>query len=323
MRRLPSLRHLAHKTAWLAWALLSANTGAQTVTAEQCRQQHPYDRVAQIACARRAHAAASSEVQPLAPPLADTQIIFDFFDRRFPGFNGGKEHLGVDFAAAAGAGVTAICDGTVRFNNSSQADVVSAVVMVEHDCPPPLGTVYGYYGHVQSVLLPGENIAAGGHIGTVRDWAGNTHLHLGLSTRLHEENWGVVPRGATLQTLAAQGWLNPLDYFSRTPPKRATRNAARPAAKRAPAARGVVPKAGKPNNRAALHAQPLGFTALGANRQKNRTDLPFLLLHKRNRLHQTRNLRHLVTQVGAKCLTRLVVGLQADLHQLLACLRVV
>ena len=247
MWRIPLLRHLAYAAIGLAWALLptSAPLAAQ-LTAEQCRQQHANDRAAQLACARRATAESTDgQAATLLAPLANTQILFDFFDRRFPGFNGGREHLGVDFAATPGATVTAICDGTVVFNNSNQVDLVSAVVMVEHECPQPLGTVYGYYGHVHSELLHGETVTAGGNIGTVRDWGGNTHLHLGLSTRLHEENWGLVPRGATLESLMAQGWLNPLDYFSKVPLRRATRSATPPAPKRAGSPRGVAPKASK------------------------------------------------------------------------------
>lgn len=231
--------------------LASAIATAQTTTAEQCRQQYANDRVGQLICARQAFDRPSVEAQapsrpvsPLVSPLAHMSIIFGFYDRRFPGFNGEKEHLGVDFAAAAGTVVAAVCDGTVISNNAVQADVVSSVVMLEHECPSPLGRVFGYYGHVYSELLPGDTVAAGSSIGTVRDWGSNSHLHLGLSTRLHEEAWGVVPRGATLQALEAQGWLNPLNYFAdiaKGQYRGATRNAARPVVRRAPA-RAIPPK---------------------------------------------------------------------------------
>jgi murein DD-endopeptidase MepM/ murein hydrolase activator NlpD len=176
----------------------------------------------------------------LTAPLPNLQLIFGFFDRRFPGFNGGREHLGVDFAASAGTPVSAVCDGTVITNNTREADIVTAVVIVEHDCPQPPGAVYGYYGHVHSGLLIGEAITAGSTIGTVRDWGGNSHLHLGLSTRLMEENWGVVPRGATLQTLTAEGWLNPLDYFLQVTPRKALPYKSRPPT---PRMRGKKPSA--------------------------------------------------------------------------------
>lgn len=155
------------------------------------------------------------------------QLLFGFFDRRFPGFNGGKEHLGVDFAAAAGTPVAVVCDGTVIANNTREADIVAAVVIIEHECPLPLGTVYAYYGHVHSALLPGESVAAGDTVGTIRDWGANSHLHLGLSTQPHEGNWGVVARGATLPALVAEGWLNPLDYFAKVAPQQAVGSTAR------------------------------------------------------------------------------------------------
>jgi murein DD-endopeptidase MepM/ murein hydrolase activator NlpD len=167
------------------------------------------------------------------------QTIFGFFDRRFPGYNNGLEHLGVDFSAAAGTAVTAICDGTVVFNNTSQSTIGSAVVMVEHDCPQPLGMVYGYYGHVQSILLTGESVAAGSNIGYIRDWGGNSHLHLGLSTRLYEADWGVV-RGTTLQELEAQGWLNPLNFFA-IAPRPAPIIVVQPVARPQPPVRTIVP----------------------------------------------------------------------------------
>ncbi len=177
---------------WLALflsLLTGITTHAQPSTAEQCRRQYANHHAAQLQCARRANTAPAPNAPLLTSPLANTQLIFGFFDRRFPGFNGGKEHLGVDLSAPPGAPVVALCDGTVTANNTRQADIVGAVLIIEHDCPQPLGTVYAYYGHVQSDLLPGDPIAAGGALGNVRDWGGNSHLHLGLSTRLIEENW--------------------------------------------------------------------------------------------------------------------------------------
>lgn len=226
--------------------VLCCAAAAAKTTAEQCRRQHPNDPGMQLTCARKAHAAAAQETQqppPLVSPLANLQLIFGFYDRRFTAFNNGLEHLGVDFTAAAGAAVAAICDGTVVSNNTGYTDTVSAVLTVEHECPPTLGRVYAYYGHVQSELLPGMAVSAGGSIGTVREWPGNAHLHLGLSTRLQEEFWGVVPRGATLQELEAQGWLNPLDFLAGVQPRPATNGVARPPAARA---RASAPKARGP-----------------------------------------------------------------------------
>jgi murein DD-endopeptidase MepM/ murein hydrolase activator NlpD len=252
-------RAAAHGLAGLI-ALASAVVAAQTTTAEHCRRQYPNERAAQLTCARKAHAPATPAAQqaqpaqqppPLVSPLANAQLVFGFFDRRFPGFNNGLEHLGVDFTAAAGTAVGAVCDGTVVSNNTSQADTVSAVIVVEHECPQPLGRIYGYYGHVQSVLLSGESVSAGGSIGTVREWPGNAHLHLGLSTRLQEDNWGVAPRSATLPELEAQGWLNPLDFLAGIPPRPAANSVARP-----PPARVHIPKVRGPAAKSMVKRKP-------------------------------------------------------------------
>jgi murein DD-endopeptidase MepM/ murein hydrolase activator NlpD len=148
------------------------------------------------------------------PPMRYLQVIFGFFDRRFVGFNGGLEHAGVDFAAAAGTPVFAICDGTAALTRTDRPEIIHAVLVVEHQCPEPLGKVYGYYGHIHSSLTEGDKVNAGDAIGTVRDWQANSHLHFGLSRNLMEENWGVHPRGATLQGLLGMGWLDPLQYFA-------------------------------------------------------------------------------------------------------------
>ena len=216
--------------AMLCGCSIAAN--AQTV-ADYCKQQHVNDSVAQLLCVREfsgthseppkeAPRAAPQQPPMLVSPLSNLQIIFGFYDRRFPGFNNGKEHLGVDFSAAAGTTVYAVCDGVVVSNNTDYADIVSAVVAVEHECDQPLGKVYGYYGHVLSPLLANEAVSAGSIIGVVRNWSWNSHLHFGMSTQLLMESWGVVPRGPSLGSLEEQGWLNPLSYFA------ATATAARP-----------------------------------------------------------------------------------------------
>ncbi len=192
---------------------------AELTAAERCTQQYADDPVAQLLCVRRSTGAPQgAETQPslpppvLTPPLTNMQVIFNFYDRRFPGFNGGREHLGVDLSATPGTTVYAVCDGVVVSTNAGFADLVSAVVVVEHECDEPLGKVYAYYGHVNSVLLQSESVTAGGVIGTVRDWGWNSHLHYGLSMQLME-NWGLVPSGPSLQSLQEQGWLNPMNYF--------------------------------------------------------------------------------------------------------------
>ena len=82
--------------------LAKANT-----TAEQCRAQFPTNRTAQLQCVRRTHAPAKSTPKVpvtavLSAPLSQQHVIFGLYDRRFPGFNNGKEHLGVDLVAQIG-----------------------------------------------------------------------------------------------------------------------------------------------------------------------------------------------------------------------------
>ena len=247
-----AIRVFAYFVPGLLFSL--AATAADTLTvAEYCKQRHANDQVAQLLCVRETmNTQRSAPAEPLflVAPLTSLQVIFGFYDRRFPGFNNGKEHLGVDFAAAAGTTAYSVCDGVVMSNNTDYADIVSAVVIVEHECDQPLGKVYGYYGHVHSTLLQNEAVTAGGVIGTVRDWTWNSHLHFGMSTQWLGENWGVVPRGPALAALEEQGWLNPMSYFASAGARAASTRSkpmqSKPAFVRRPAARGVRSKANAP-----------------------------------------------------------------------------
>lgn len=177
------------------------------------------DDAAQRFCVPRAsESTRDTSAERLIPPLSHLQVIFGYFDRRFPNFNGWQEHAGVDFAASAGSPVFAICEGNVALTRTERPEIMQAFMAVAHQCPEPLGRVYGYYGHIHSNLVEGDVVSAGSVLGTVRDWQGNTHLHFGLSRRLTEENWGVHPRGATLQGLQDLGWLDPLQHFDAVVP---------------------------------------------------------------------------------------------------------
>ena len=200
-------------------ALAGTAVAAQGATADECQQHFANDVAAQQLCLSRVLEAPSGDTPPASPvvaPLTHLQVMFGFYDRRFPGFNGGQEHTGVDYAAAAGAVVRAICDGTVVSTTTSRADIVSAVLVVAHRCAQPLGTVYGYYGHIHSALVEGDAVTAGAAIGTVREWPGNSHLHLALCRQPAEENWGTYPKATTLLGIVGQGWLNPMNYFTAT-----------------------------------------------------------------------------------------------------------
>lgn len=191
-------------------------------TIGDCKRHFAQDLARQQLCLRHAINAPATPL-PTAPqnqssamvdPLRQLQLIFGFYDPRFASYNGGQEHLGLDLSAAAGTPVYAICSGRVAANKTDRPDIVAAVLVVEHDCPQPLGRVYAYYGHIRSELQHGDGVAAGDTIGAVREWPGNGHLHLGLNRQFVDENWGFVAKGASLQALREQGWLDPLNYFA-------------------------------------------------------------------------------------------------------------
>lgn len=244
--------------AWCAPALacaflcatgsLPALAAEQAITVEQCVRHFANDPATRALCVAEAAQAPAPPSEPQLPvpglvaPLTNLIVIFGFFDRRFTLYNGGLEHLGVDFAAAPGTGVHAICDGRVVLSRTDHAQVVSSVLVIEHQCPEPLGQVYAYYGHVHSPLAEGEAVSAGAGIGTVRDWQHNSHLHFGLSTQLLDEHWGTHPRGVTLQRLAEQGWLNPLNYFIAARNGELKRVAPKPAVHRQHRARNITSK---------------------------------------------------------------------------------
>jgi murein DD-endopeptidase MepM/ murein hydrolase activator NlpD len=221
---------LGFATAWLTMHARAAATDEPWV--EQCQRQYASYPSLRQQCIIRAQAWQSTSTRVRRPdaaagvmgaPLARTQVLFGLYDRRFPGFNGGKEHLGVDLSAAPGDTVRAICDGTVVYNNTAQADIVTSLLIIEHECPPPLGVVFAYYGHTTSEQVEGESVEAGTVIGVIRDWGGNSHLHLGLNRYRIEDQWGVLPRGPSLRDIEALGWLDPLRYLTpeSTSPRRA------------------------------------------------------------------------------------------------------
>ena len=95
---------------------------------------------------------------------------------------------------------------------------MASILIIEHDCPQPLGLVYGYYGHVLSDRVEGQSVEAGDIIGTIKDWGGNSHLHFGMNRDLIEDNWGLMPPGTSLREIQSLGWLDPLPYLTPSPP---------------------------------------------------------------------------------------------------------
>ncbi len=150
----------------------------------------------------------------LVSPLDGLDLAYGFYDRKYPDKNNDwKEHTGVDLRAKAGTTVYAICDGTVSTNTTGRDDIMSAFLIVKHNCPSPLGAVYGYYGHISSSFQVGASVTSGKSLGTVRTWPNNSHLHFGLNTKLLSTRWGIDPKGTTLATMTSEGWLNPMNYL--------------------------------------------------------------------------------------------------------------
>lgn len=103
---------------------------------------------------------------------------------------GSGTHLGVDLMASGGTAVLAMCDGTVKHNNTADATIWNSKVIVEHNCGGPFQKIYGYYGHVSSDFAVDTTILSGTEIGTLKDDGENSHLHMGVGYFYQESNWG-------------------------------------------------------------------------------------------------------------------------------------
>lgn len=99
-----------------------------------------------------------------------------------------NRHLGVDLGIRSGSNVVSMCDGTVRHNNTQFADIWNSKVILEHNCNGRV--LFGIYGHISSSLAVGATVTAGTIIGQVKDWGGNSHLHMGISIYYRDAYWG-------------------------------------------------------------------------------------------------------------------------------------
>lgn len=114
---------------------------------------------------------------------------------------GSGYHLGVDIMASASSPVQSMCDGTVKFNNTSYSTIWNSLVIVEHNCGGAYQKLYGYYGHISSSINAGTTVLAGDVLGSLKDDGGNSHLHMGLSYSYTTSNWGY-------QTFLSNDWLD-------------------------------------------------------------------------------------------------------------------
>ena len=121
-------------------------------------------------------------------------------------------HTGVDYKATAGTPVYAICDGKVKLDASKRADINDRFLIIEHSNCGSNTKLYGYYGHIDSVIGGvGSEVSRGQQIATVRKWPGNTHLHFGVSPRFFSSGWG-YQKGDPIQN----GWLDPQAFLRQT-----------------------------------------------------------------------------------------------------------
>lgn len=127
-------------------------------------------------------------------------------------------HLGVDLMAPGGTAVVAMCDGTVKHNNTAMASIWNSKVIVEHNCGGQFQKIYGYYGHVASSLAVDSVISSGDPIGTLKDDGGNSHLHMGIGYFYGESNWGYGTSSAN--------WLDFQNIVNRSSLKPVLRNPA-------------------------------------------------------------------------------------------------
>jgi murein DD-endopeptidase MepM/ murein hydrolase activator NlpD len=85
-----------------------------------------------------------------------------------------KFHTGVDYSAMPGTPVYAICDGEVHDDASKRSDIWDRFLIVKHNDCGGYTTLYGYYGHIDS-LAGGKRtkIKKGQHIASVKEWSGD------------------------------------------------------------------------------------------------------------------------------------------------------
>jgi murein DD-endopeptidase MepM/ murein hydrolase activator NlpD len=124
----------------------------------------------------------------------------------------GRLHTGVDYSVLPGTPVYSICDGVVHYDASKRADIWDRFLIVKHNDCGGYKTLFGYYGHIDSLVgSEGTKITKGQHIGSVKEWPGNTHLHFGISTRWFPSGWGYQAGGPL-----SNGWLDPNVFLNST-----------------------------------------------------------------------------------------------------------
>ena len=141
------------------------------------------------------------------PPLSSLQISNSkcYFGGVCDGTSG--KHNGVDYKAAVGTEVKAICDGVVTSEARTENIAIrNRFTIIKHTNCGGYPVLYGYYGHINASVTAGKSVKQGQTIGYVATYpTNNNHLHFSVSTQWNPRGWGYgVDRG---------GWFDPTSLF--------------------------------------------------------------------------------------------------------------
>ena len=143
-------------------------------------------------------------------------------------YMGHHDHTGIDISTSGqypdvfsvGMGNGTVIYNTTKRNTDNFKDYWDAFVVVQY------GDFFGYYGHIESDLNPGDTVVPGQTIGKVRlayssskvADKGNNHLHFGIHQSRIDNDWGYY--GSSCTDVKNKGWIDPLSYFefSTNPP---------------------------------------------------------------------------------------------------------
>ncbi len=128
-------------------------------------------------------------------------------------------HAGEDWGATAGEAVYAVANGVVAWYDPNYTTYPGRVVIIRHDVYDGT-TIYSVYSHLDTAnVSAGQAVAKGDLIGTIYNWAGNSHLHWEMrnfldGTNLCNAGKSVVPGpGYTYpEHPQSKGYTDPTTY---------------------------------------------------------------------------------------------------------------
>lgn len=137
----------------------------------------------------------------------------------FQGYN--IYHIGLDIMAPLGSSVKAISDGKVFHVSSSDWGITdkkaNSGVLIRHYLKDGSSFI-ALYGHIQTELVKDDPVTAGVQIGTIGDWFGGYHLHLGIFPDGYKDgkHLGRMPCPSPFtgkDSLDSNGAVDPLDWL--------------------------------------------------------------------------------------------------------------